>query len=64
MGRSTVNRMRRPAEAFRRPMPVQGRRLFRNGEAYPVCPQCGLTLEREYQAFCDRCGQRLAWRGF
>lgn len=56
--------MRRPAEAFRRPMPVQGRRLFRNGEAYPVCPQCGLTLEREYQAFCDRCGQRLAWRGF
>ncbi len=42
-------------------------RLFRSaaGEAaYPVCPRCSITLEREYQAFCDRCGQRLDWEGF
>ena len=31
---------------------------------YPVCPQCQMTLEREYQAFCDRCGQRLNWRRY
>ena len=28
---------------------------------YPVCPRCKLTLDREYQRFCDRCGQRLDW---
>lgn len=27
-------------------------------------PRCGSTMEREYQYFCDRCGQRLSWRGF
>lgn len=29
---------------------------------YPVCPRCKRTFEREYQKFCDRCGQRLAWK--
>lgn len=29
--------------------------------SYPVCPCCGITLEREYQLHCDRCGQALAW---
>ena len=29
---------------------------------YYVCPRCGITLDREYQAFCDRCGQRLDWK--
>lgn len=28
---------------------------------YPVCPRCSTTLEREYQRYCDRCGQRLDW---
>lgn len=28
---------------------------------YPVCPRCQLSMEREYQAFCDRCGQALGW---
>lgn len=31
--------------------------------AYYVCPRCDVTMEREYQSYCDRCGQRLAWRG-
>ena len=31
---------------------------------YPVCPRCRLTFEREYQAFCDRCGQRLCWKRY
>ena len=31
---------------------------------YPVCPRCHITMEREYQAFCDRCGQALSWANF
>ena len=31
---------------------------------YPVCPRCNMTFEREYQAYCDRCGQALGWNGF
>ena len=30
---------------------------------YYVCPRCDVTMEREYQSYCDRCGQRLAWNG-
>lgn len=29
---------------------------------YPICPRCQQSFEREYQAFCDRCGQKLCWR--
>ena len=32
--------------------------------SFPVCPGCRITLEREYQGFCDRCGQRLDWTHF
>lgn len=32
--------------------------------SFPVCPACKVTLEREYQNYCDRCGQRLGWKGF
>jgi len=42
-------------------IPVSETRVFHNDNAYPVCPKCGVTLEREYQNFCDRCGQALAW---
>ncbi len=30
----------------------------------PVCPKCNCTMAREYQSYCDRCGQALRWRGF
>ena len=36
----------------------------REGYEYPVCPRCGITLEREYQAYCDRCGQALDWKKY
>lgn len=32
--------------------------------SFPVCPRCQCCLEREYQAFCDRCGQKLGWEFF
>lgn len=31
---------------------------------FPVCPRCRCNLEREYQSFCDRCGQKLGWDYF
>lgn len=49
---------------FRQALPVTEVRLFRDGWTYPVCPRCKITMEREYQNFCDRCGQRLDWSRF
>ena len=34
------------------------------GAEFPKCPRCGTTMEREYQLFCNHCGQRLNWSGF
>lgn len=34
------------------------------GYCYPLCPRCRSSLEREYVAFCDRCGQKLSWDRF
>ena len=28
---------------------------------FAVCPRCQGSLEREYQAFCENCGQKLNW---
>ena len=28
---------------------------------FPVCPACGVAVERDRQNYCDRCGQRLDW---
>ena len=53
--------------AFREPMPVTHIRCFRylsGVTGFPVCPQCGKTMEREYQPYCDRCGQCLDWNNF
>ncbi len=52
---------------FRKPMPVARIRCFRSAyglTGFPVCPQCGGSMEREYQSYCDRCGQCLDWKGF
>lgn len=51
-------------EGYRLPLAVSEIRLFRNGDAFPVCPRCRVTLNREYQSYCDRCGQRLDWGSF
>ena len=31
---------------------------------YYVCPRCHRTMEREFTAFCDRCGQHLDWADY
>lgn len=38
--------------------------LFPSGNSFPICPACEITLEREYQKYCDRCGQCLDWKRF
>ena len=38
------------------PMRVTEACVYKRGAAYP---KCQTTFEREYQRFCDRCGQRF-----
>lgn len=45
-------------------LPYHNENTAGGNTAYPVCPQCGVSFEREYQRYCDRCGQCLDWRYF
>ena len=49
---------------YRIPKQVKQICSYKWGVDFPKCPRCGSTMEREYQRFCDRCGQRLSWRDF
>ena len=51
----------RAALRYRQPMEVLELVRYRSGYTYPVCPRCKISMEREYQRYCDRCGQRLGW---
>ena len=53
-----------PLSASRIPMAVMEIRFICGLGCYPVCPHCKLTLDREYQHFCDRCGQELDWKDY
>ena len=52
--------------AYRRAMPVREYIFypsqFGTKSEYFLCPRCDITMEREYQSYCDRCGQRLGWK--
>ncbi len=50
------------ALGYRRPMEVRELARHGSGGTFPVCPRCGSAMEREYQDYCDRYGQRLGWR--
>ena len=52
--------------SFRLSMPVTEVHMVSSGVGaaiFPVCPQCGRSIERDFQAYCDRCGQCLNWKG-
>ena len=49
------------APTYRLPRKVAEIYVFPTLRSYALCPRCKITLEREYQKFCDRCGQRLDW---
>ena len=48
------------AESYRSPMLVTHLRLYKTTSFY-ICPR-GITLEREFMSYCDRCGQCLDWK--
>lgn len=50
--------------SFRAAMTVTQIRMFPTDGAFPVCPRCRISLDREYQRFCDHCGQCLSWKGY
>ena len=53
--------------SYRRPMRVTRVLLLqtaRGPAGYALCPRCSVSLEREYAAFCDRCGQKLDWSSY
>ncbi len=51
--------------SYRVPICVSAVRAYRDSifgtTFFPVCPRCRVSLEREYQRYCDRCGQALNW---
>lgn len=49
---------------YRIPLPVTKVIVYGDDTAYPICPRCATSLEREYMGFCDRCGQKLGWKCF
>ena len=53
------------AESYRDPMPVTEVLVLPHiVGGFSVCPRCHTTMEREFQSYCDRCGQRLSWNDF
>ena len=53
------------AVSYRIALPVtQIVRYSVNGSCCPLCPRCKISLDREYESFCDRCGQKLCWDRF
>ena len=51
------------AESYRIPMTVCETMVL-GTYSFAVCPRCKVTLEREYQSYCDRCGQALKWNRY
>ena len=50
------------AVSYRIAMPVTKMVQYGSGGyAYPICPRCRQSMDREYMGYCDRCGQKLSW---
>ena len=52
------------ALSYRFKMRVTEMMVFDHDGGYYVCPRCKVTMEREFQSYCDRCGQALDWKGY
>lgn len=53
--------------SYRQGMPVTEAVVFPSvyGKIlYYRCPRCLITVEREFVAYCDRCGQHLDWKNY
>lgn len=49
------------APTYRIPRLVKKICVYPDECLFGVCPRCGISVEREFQSFCDRCGQKLDW---
>lgn len=49
---------------YRVPMQVTTIIMYKPDYGFPQCPKCEVTIERDYQKFCDRCGQKLSWKHY
>ena len=58
-----LDKKARAAESYRSPMPVIYFKQYRDASYY-ICPRCSITMEREFMAYCDRCGQCLSWKNY
>ena len=59
-----LNRFIQEQIQYRKPMTVKhygGYYSHNTLYSFPICPRCDITMEREYQRYCDRCGQCLDW---
>ena len=55
------------AITYRMPMKVDKAIIFQKflgDDIYYCCPRCQNTLDREFVAYCDRCGQCLEWHDY
>ena len=50
--------------SYRIAKPVVHYAIYQHHITCPICPRCAGCLDREYQAFCDDCGQKLDWEIF
>ena len=50
---------------YNQPSEVTSIRYFTHSKtSNAVCPSCNCSIEREYQKYCDQCGQLLGWKRF
>ena len=49
------------APSYRIPKKVKKIRVYPDNCFFGVCPKCNNSIDREYQTFCNCCGQRLDW---
>ena len=48
---------------YRAKLQIREAIYLRDG-AYYLCPRCRISLDRDFQVYCDRCGQHLDWTGY
>ena len=56
--------LRVAAYLYRLPLPVTEMLQLTDGTSFPICPRCDRSIDKEYMAYCDRCGQHLAWEWY
>lgn len=63
LGRFGTKEMR-DALSYRVPSRITHCRKYGRRDIYPICPRCDMSIDREYQLYCDRCGQKLDWSSY